>query len=315
MQTSEKTVYCTEGGPGTAHLGRWALRRVPTRELPDKGEEAGAGAEAVVGIAGEVAAEHFFFVEEAEDDQRDDEEETRQRPPGAKRKGREEQHENCAEVHGRADEPVGSRGNDFLPFFDLDSARGETVLFHDPKGDQIPGEDEELGKNRQPKRDARPTETVIQSGEQQGRKDNQLCPSNDGFLLADLFLCAQPALHQLGIAVHEIDRGNRHGEEQDGHEDPALPIAEGTGGNEKKYSDENEGDEAAEDDPGLEAAWGGHELHRLLERQGENSRTRLFKFAAGGPDLKAAQDMQNSGERRGEREKQIPHYAPGDTQR
>jgi len=54
-------------------------------KLPEEGEEAGAGAEAVVGIAGEVAAEHFFFVEEAEDDQRDGEEETRERPPGAQR--------------------------------------------------------------------------------------------------------------------------------------------------------------------------------------------------------------------------------------
>jgi len=36
--------------------------------LPEEGDEAGAGAETVVGIAGEVAAEHFFFVEEAEDD-------------------------------------------------------------------------------------------------------------------------------------------------------------------------------------------------------------------------------------------------------
>src|SRR5258708_30263805 len=82
------------------------------------------------------------------------------------------------------------------------------------------------------------------------------------------------------MAGHEINRGSRQGEEQDGDEDPALPIAERTGGDEKKYSDENDGDEAAEDDPGLEAAWGGHGLRRSLKRQGENSRTRLFEFAA-----------------------------------
>lgn len=104
--------------------------------------------EAVVGIAGEVAAKHFFFVEEAEDNQRDDEEEARERPPGAEGKGREEQRKNSAEVHGVADEAIGSRGDDSLPFFDLDGARGETILFHDPKGDQIAGENEELGKNR-----------------------------------------------------------------------------------------------------------------------------------------------------------------------
>ena len=276
MQTAQKTGYYTEGGPGTAHLGRWALRRVPTRELPDKGEEAGAGAEAVVGVAGEVAAEHFLFMEEAEDDQRDDEEEARKRPPGAKRKGSEEQHENSTEVHGMADEPIGSRGNDFLPFFDLDGARGETVLFHDPKRDEIADEYEELGENRQPKRDARPPETVIQSGEQQGRKENQLRPANDGFLLADLFLGAQPALNQLGIALHEINRGNRHGEEQDGHEDPSLPIVERTGGDEKKYSDENDGDERAEDDSCRETARSGHGFRRSLERQGESSRTQIF---------------------------------------
>ncbi len=120
--------------------------------------------QAIVGIAGEVAAEHFFFVEEAEDNQRDDEEEARQRPPGAKRRRSEEQHEDSAEVHGMADEAIRSAGDDALPFFDLDGARGKTIFFHDPKGDQIAGEDEELGKNRQPKRDARPGETEIQSG-------------------------------------------------------------------------------------------------------------------------------------------------------
>src|SRR6266852_6037456 len=134
--------------------------------LPEEGEEAGAGAEAVVGIAGEVTAEHFFLVEEAEDDQGNNGEEARERPPGAERKRREEQHENSAEVHGMADEPIGSSGDDSLPLFDLDGARGETVLFHDPKRDEIAGEDEELGKNREPKRDARPAETIIQSGDQ-----------------------------------------------------------------------------------------------------------------------------------------------------
>src|SRR6266849_2239593 len=162
----------------------------PHREkLPEQREKAGPGTEAVVGIAREVAAEHLFFVEEAEDDQRDDSEEAWKRPPGAKRKRREEQHENTAEVHGMADEPIGSRGDDFLPFFDLDGARGETILFHDPKRNQIAGGDEDLGKYRQPKRDARPAEAVIQPGNQQGPKENQLGPFNDGFLLADLFIC------------------------------------------------------------------------------------------------------------------------------
>ncbi len=242
------------------------------RKLPEEGQEAGTGAEAVVGIAGEVAAKHFFFVEEAEDDQRNDEVEAWERPPGAERRRQEEQHENGAEVHGMADEAIGSGGDDALPFFDLNGARGETVLLHDPKRHQIAGEDEELGKNRQPKRDARPAETVIQSGDQQGPKENQLSPSNEGFLLADLFLCAQAALHQLGIALHEINRGHRHREEQDGHEDPSLPIAERTGGNEKEHSDENDGDKGAEEEPGLETARIGHGLRRSRERQGESSR-------------------------------------------
>ena len=152
-------------------------------------------------------------MEEAEDDQRDDEEEARKCPPGAKRKRSEEQHENSAEVHGMADEAIGSGGDDSLSFFDLHGARGETILFHDPKGDQIAGEDEKLGKNRQPKRDARPAETVVQSRNQQRPKGNPLEPSNDGFLLTALFVCAQAALHQLGIALQEIDRSNRHGKE------------------------------------------------------------------------------------------------------
>ena len=60
--------------PSTWLLG--ALRGRSTNSipaLPEEGEEAGAGAEAVVGIAWEVAAQHFFLVEEAEHDQRDDE--------------------------------------------------------------------------------------------------------------------------------------------------------------------------------------------------------------------------------------------------
>jgi len=107
---------------------------------------------------------HFFFVEEAEDDQRDDQEEARECPPGAKRQRREEQHENGAKVHGMAHEAIRPGRNDALAFFDLDGARGKTVFFHDPKGDEIASEDEELGKNRQPNWDAGPAETVIQSG-------------------------------------------------------------------------------------------------------------------------------------------------------
>src|SRR5260370_30200106 len=145
-----------EKGKGKNHFSE--------KRLPEEGEEAGGRAEAIVGIAGEVAAKHFFFVEEAEDDQRDDEEEARERPPGAKRQRREEQHKHGPEVHGMAYEAIRAGGDDALPFFDLDGARGETVFFHDPEGDEVAGEDEQLGKNRQPKRDAGPAEAVIQSG-------------------------------------------------------------------------------------------------------------------------------------------------------
>src|SRR6266571_927412 len=248
---------------------------------PEEGEEAGTGAEAVVGIAGEVAAQHFFLVEEAEHDQGDNGEEARERPPGAKRERREEQHENGAEVHGMANEPIGSGGDDFLPFFDLDDARGETILFHDPKGDQQADEYPDLGENRKPKRKARPAETVIQAGDQQGPKDNPLGPANDGFLLGDLFLCSQPALDQSGIALQEINRGNRHGEEQQSHEDPSLPVPERTGGKEKKHGDENDCEKGAEDEPGLETAWGRHRIRRLWERQGESSRSSDSNSQAG----------------------------------
>src|SRR6266481_5169166 len=117
-------------------------KRPVEKKLPEEGEEAGTRAEAVVGIAREVAAQHFFFVEEAEDDQGDDEKEARERPPGAEGRRREKQHENSAEVHGMADEAIGTSGNDSLAFIDLDGARGKTVFFHDPEGDQIAGEDE-----------------------------------------------------------------------------------------------------------------------------------------------------------------------------
>src|SRR5260370_37644128 len=117
-------------------------KRPVEKKLPEEGEEAGTGAEAVVAIAGEVAAEHFFFVDEAEDDQGDDEKEARERPPGAKRRRREKQHENSAEVHGMANEAIGTSGNDPLPCFGLDGAEGEGDLLHDPEGDQIACEDE-----------------------------------------------------------------------------------------------------------------------------------------------------------------------------
>src|SRR5258708_21717434 len=245
---------------------------VSEKRVAQEGEEAGTGAEAVVGIAGEVAAEHFFFVEEAKHDQRDDEEKARQRQPGAKRQRSEEQHEDSAEVHGMADEPIRSGGDDSLSFLDLNGARSEAVFLHDPKGDHITREDEELGKNGQPKRDARPAETEIQSGNRQGREENPLGPANDGLLLADLFFCAQAALDQLGIALQEINRSDRHGDEQDGHKDPGLPIPGRTSRNEKYHRNENDGDEAAQNEPGLETAWCGHRLRRYREQQRKSSR-------------------------------------------
>src|SRR5260370_38372067 len=103
--------------------------------LPEEGEEARAGAEAVVGIAGEVAAEHFFFVKKTEDDQGDNGEE-REGPPGAQRKGRKKQNEKSDEVHGIADKPVGTGGEDFVRSFELQVARGETVRLYAPTVDQ-----------------------------------------------------------------------------------------------------------------------------------------------------------------------------------
>ena len=87
-------------------------------------------------------------------------------------------------------------------------------------------------------------------------------PANDGFLLIDLFLCSQPPLHELGVAFQEIRRGKRHREEQQGYKDPALPKAERTGGNEKKRSDKNNGEEGAEHESSGEAARR-HEFLRL----------------------------------------------------
>src|SRR5215469_3654331 len=60
--------------------------RVSDIVLPDEGEEVVARAEAVVGIAWEVAAQHFFLAEAGEHDPRDDEKEAGQRPPEAQRK-------------------------------------------------------------------------------------------------------------------------------------------------------------------------------------------------------------------------------------
>ena len=105
-----------------------------------------------------------------------------------------------------------------------------------------------------------------------------MCQANNSLLLATLFSCAQAALDQLGIALQEKNGSNRHEEEQDGHEDPSLPIPERTGGEEKKRSDENDSDEAAEDEPGRETTRSGHRLCRYWERQGESSRKQGFKF-------------------------------------
>ena len=172
--------------------------------LPQQREEARASAEAVVGIAGEVAAEQFFLVEEAKHKKGNDEEETGQRPPRAQRQRREGEHENRAEVHGMPDEAIGSGRDHSVSFLDLDGAGGKAVFLHDPKGDERSGEDEDLGKNCQPKRDAGPAEAVIQAGDEQGRKGQPLDPANDGLLLADRFLGSQAALHELGIALQEI---------------------------------------------------------------------------------------------------------------
>jgi hypothetical protein len=134
--------------------------------LPDERNEAGGGAEAIFGIAREVAAEDFFLVEDAEDEQRYEQEGTRQRPPGAQRQRREEEHENRSGIHGMPDEAIEAGGDHSLALLDLDGSGGKAVLLHDPNGDEIAGEDDDLGKNRQPKRDARPAEAVIQAGDE-----------------------------------------------------------------------------------------------------------------------------------------------------
>src|SRR5215470_6591282 len=108
--------------PGAPRSG---LESSSDSRLPEEGEKAGARAEAVVGIAGEVAAQQFFFVEEAQHEEWDDDEETRERPPGAQRQRREDGHENRAEVHGMPDEAIGSGGDDPVPLLDLDGAGGK----------------------------------------------------------------------------------------------------------------------------------------------------------------------------------------------
>ena len=147
-----------------------SLNSIPA--LPEQGEQAVARAEAVVGIAWEVAAQHFFLVQEAEHDQRDDEYETEQRPPGAQRKRRQKQHKNRAEVHRMSNEAIRSGGDHSVSLLDLDGAGSKAVLFHDPKRYQIAGEYEDLRKNGQPTWDARPAEAVVQTGDKQGCKDN-----------------------------------------------------------------------------------------------------------------------------------------------
>ena len=56
--------------------------------------------------------------------------------------------------------------------------------------------------------------------------------------------------------------GERHREEQQGYKDPPLPVAERTGGNEKKRSDKNDGEEGTEHESSGEAARR-HEFLRL----------------------------------------------------
>jgi len=76
-------------------LGRWQSEEAGGWKLPEEGEEAEAGAEAILGIAGELLAEEFLFVEEAENDQRNEEEKGGQGDIGAERHGHE--------YHGQTD--------------------------------------------------------------------------------------------------------------------------------------------------------------------------------------------------------------------
>jgi len=259
-----------------AKILRCRLLQSPVGALPNKRQEAEAGAKAILGIAGEVPAKGFFFVKDAQDKQRDDQQETRQRPPRAQRQRREQQHENRPGIHGMPHEAIGARRNHFLPLHYLDGASGKTVLLHDPQSDQIPGEHDDLGKNRQPKWEARPPEAIVQAGDEQRHKNDPLENANDDSLLPRLFFGLQPALDKLGIALQEIRRGNRHGDEQQSHEDPSLPVTDRAGGNEEKRDDESPGEQGAQNEPRYEAALSGygfgvlHGEKRIAERKESN---------------------------------------------
>src|SRR5215472_14243655 len=127
------------------HLA-WQIQALDIRDLPEEGDEAGAGAEAVVGVAGEVAAEQFFLVEVAKDEERDDEKETRERPPRAQRERREDEHENRAEVHGLPGEAIEPSRDHSVSFFDLHGAGWKEVFSQELKGDQRAVEDKDKGK-------------------------------------------------------------------------------------------------------------------------------------------------------------------------
>ena len=131
-------------------------RRLPSfgrgAVLPEERDEPEAGAQAVFGIAGQLAAEDSFLVEQAQDDAGDEEGKGRPGEIGAERQGNEKPHHDHAEIHGVAHNAVGPGRDDRLAGPDLNDARSEAVNMKHPEHEEVRAKNEDQGKNREPQR-------------------------------------------------------------------------------------------------------------------------------------------------------------------
>ena len=136
-----------------------------------------------------------------------------------------------------ADDAIGAAGNHFLTRLDLNRPRSETVDLRDPECHYEPTKNDCLRKDRDPQRLVRPTESVIETGQNKSNQPYYVDEHHDAPLLAYLLPELHPSLDQLRIVLVEVRESEDTGHKRSQDIDPALPKPEGTSGDEKQSPD------------------------------------------------------------------------------
>lgn len=207
--------------------------------LPDVGDETEWGVEAVLGIAGEFAAETILLVEQPQNIKGNEEQEGGPDDKRAERDGNREPQQQSRRVHGMANGVIGPGGDHGLIRFDLNRARCKAIDREHPDDQEIRSQNHGLRQDLEPERDgteeaARPAKAVVEAGEKNRQKRDQLHQPDGQRLFAPFFLGLHPALKELPIVLIVIDERGHGGRKRYRQQDPTLPESPRAGREEKQ---------------------------------------------------------------------------------